>query len=125
MTKNKKILIIDDDYIAVEALQMILLEEGYEVISANVGEIGLNMVNKEKPDVVILDIKMPGMDGCKVCEKIKSNPDTKNIKVLMLTGFSTDEYFDESIKMKADWYILKPYEVCYMLKILDKLLNKL
>ncbi len=121
--KEKKIMIIDDDPVTVDALERLLVDVGYKVISAFTGETGLNKVIEEKPDIVILDIKLPDMDGLQVCGKIKEDQCTKDIPVVMLTGYDTDKNFDESIRKKADWYMVKPYSVNYMLKIVDRLLK--
>lgn len=74
--------------------------------------------------MVILDVIMPGMDGIHVCQKIKDNPDTNDIQVLILTGKNTDETFEKAVRKKADWYIVKPYDVVYLLKILAMLIKK-
>ncbi len=121
--KEKKIMIIDDDSATVDALEKLFVDVGYKVISAFTGETGLNKVIEEKPDVVILDIKLPDMDGLQVCGKIKEEQCIKDIPVVMLTGYDTDKNFDESIRKKADWYMVKPYSVNYMLKIVDRLLK--
>ena len=95
---GKRILIIDDDTIAVEALYKVLVKRGYQVMTACIGEIGLNKIITDLPDLVILDIMMPGMNGIKVCERIKNNPATKDIQVIMVTGQNTEEDFDKAIE---------------------------
>ena len=116
-------MIIDDDSVVVDALERLFVDVGYKVISAFTGETGLNKVIEEKPDIVILDIMLPDMDGLQVCEKIKEDQCTKDIPVMMLTGYDTDKNFDKSIRKKADWYMVKPYNVNYMLNIVDRLLK--
>lgn len=123
MSEGRKVVIIDDNPLAVESLETVFVNEGYKVITASTGETGLKEVIKERPDIVILDIMLPDMDGIQVCEKIKTNPVTGNIKVLMLTAYDTDESFDKSIMRKADWYMVKPYNVNHLLKIVNKLLK--
>ncbi len=123
MSEGRKVVIIDDNPLAVESLETLFVYEGYKVITASTGETGLKEVIKEKPDIVILDIMLPDMDGIQVCEKIKTNPVTGNVKVLMLTAYDTDESFDKSIMKKADWYMVKPFNVNYLLKIVNKLLK--
>ena len=123
MSEGRKVVIIYDNPLAVESLETLFVYEGYKVITAFTGETGLKEVIKEKPDIVILDIMLPDMDGIQVCEKIKTNPVTGNIKVLMLTAYDTDESFDKSIMKKADWYMVKPFNVNHLLKIVNKLLK--
>ena len=123
MSEGRKVVIIDDNPLAVESLETLFVYEGYKVITASTGETGLKEVIKEKPDIVILDIMLPDMDGIQVCEKIKTNPVTGNVKVLMLTAYDTDESFDKSIMKKADWYMVKPFNVNHLLKIVNKLLK--
>ncbi len=123
MSEGRKVVIIDDNPLAVESLETLFVYEGYKVITASTGETGLKEVIKEKPDIVILDIMLPDMDGIQVCEKIKTNPVTGNVKVLMLTAYDTDESFDKSMMRKADWYMVKPFNVNYLLKIVNKLLK--
>ena len=85
---KKTILIVDDEPELVKALQIRFEEEGFRVITAYDGSNGLEKTRTEKPDLVILDIVMPVMDGYQVCETIKNDPATKNIPVVMLTAKS-------------------------------------
>ena len=116
---SKKVLIIDDSVDTVEMLEMILKDEGYDVIIAYVGEIGVKKAKEENPDLIILDVMLPGIDGFQVCEKIKSDPDTKDIPIIMLTGKDMGDDFDKA----ADCYIKKPYDIEHLLKVFDKLLR--
>jgi len=122
--EKRKVLIVDDNEQAVEMLQIILEEEGYDIISAYVGEIGLKKASEEKPDIVILDIGLPGMDGYQVCEKIKSDPATAEIPVIMLTGIDMVDDFERAMEKKADWYIVKPYNVDHLLRTMEKLIDE-
>lgn len=120
---RKKLLLIDDNIQTIEMLQIILEDEGYEVITAYVGEDGLKKTAEEKPDLVILDVMLPGMNGYQVCEKIKNNPDTKDIPVIMLTGRDTGNDFDKAMEKKADWYVVKPYNIEHLLGVMKKLIK--
>lgn len=124
MNAKKKILIIDDDLNFVKAVELSLLKKGYEVDTAQVGEIGLNKLNKNKPDLVILDIMMPGMNGFQVCDRIKDNPANKDVKIVVLSGIDINEGFEKAMAKKVDWYIVKPFDLNYLFKILDMLFNK-
>lgn len=121
--EKKKVLIVDDDIQAVEMLTVILEDKNFEVIPAYVGEIGLKKAKEKIPDIIILDITMPGMDGFKVCEKIKTDPKTSRIPIIMLTGKDMGKDFDKAMEKKADWYIVKPYNIEHLLKVFDRLLK--
>jgi DNA-binding response OmpR family regulator len=120
----KKILIIDDEAEVVKVLQICLEQHGYKVVTSYDGENGLKKVKSENPDLVILDIMLPDMDGYQVCEKIKADPSTKDIPVIMLTVKSMGEDVEKALEKKADWYIVKPYDEKYLLKKIDYLLQK-
>ena len=95
--QRRKILVVDDDKIIVETIVQALEEDeyGYEMISASDGfEAGLQ-VSHFSPDLIILDIMMPDLNGYEVCKKIKSNPETKAIKIIVLSAYLNDETFRE------------------------------
>lgn len=120
---KKKILIVDDNPQSVEMLQIILEDEGFAVITAYVGEIGLKKATEEKPDILILDIMLPGMDGYQVCEAVKNNPDTGNIPIIMLTGKDMGDDFEKAMEKRADWYVVKPYNIEHLLGVIRKLIG--
>ena len=108
--ERKRILVVDDDPIIVETIVQSLEEDefDYEVISASDGfEAGLQ-VNHFRPHIVILDIMMPDIKGYDVCEKIKSNPDTKNTKVIVLSAYLDEEEFKKMKDHGADACFSKP-----------------
>lgn len=82
---TKRILLVDDDRSIVRILQLVLRREGYEVMVAYDGPEGLHLAWQEKPDLVVLDVEMPSMDGYEVCRRLHIRRDTMNIPVLMLT----------------------------------------
>jgi len=108
--ERKKILVVDDDKIIVETIVQSLEEDehGYEMISASDGfEAGLQ-VNHFKPDLLILDIMMPDINGYEVCRKVKSNPETKDIKIIILSAYLNDEAFKQMKEYGADACFSKP-----------------
>jgi excisionase family DNA binding protein len=108
--ERKKVLVVDDDKIIVETIVQALEEDehGYEMISASDGfEAGLQ-VNHFKPDLLILDIMMPDINGYEVCQKIKSNPDSKNTKIIVLSAYLDDEAFKQMKEYGADACFSKP-----------------
>ena len=108
--ERKKILVVDDDRIIVETIVQALEEDeyGYEMISASDGfEAGLQ-VNHFKPDLLILDIMMPDINGYEVCQKIKYNPETKETKIIVLSAYLNDEAFTQMKEYGADACFSKP-----------------
>ncbi len=108
--EKKKILVVDDDRIIVETIVQALEEDeyGYEMISASDGfEAGLQ-VSHFRPDLLILDIMMPDINGYEVCKKIKSNPETCDIKIIVLSAYLNDEAFREMKEHGADACFSKP-----------------
>ena len=122
--QRKKILVVDDDKIIVETIVQALEEDehGFEMISASDGfEAGLQ-VSHFKPDLVILDIMMPDIDGYEVCQKIKCSPMTKDIKVIVLSAYLDENAFKKMKEYGADACFSKPlpleqlkYEVAKLL----------
>ena len=114
---TKKILVVDDEFTIRELVAM-TLEPDYDVIKAKNGKQGLEMIN-EKPDLVILDVMMPKMDGYEVCEKLKTNPETRNIPIIMLTAKHAMEDLKKAIQVDVDEYITKPFEPELLKKRVD------
>lgn len=109
-TSKQKVLVIDDDETTIIQVQKILNDHDYDVIDANDGASGLDKVRKENPDVILLDRKMPEMDGNQVLEKLKTGAQVTNIPVVMLTGDNNIADFAESLKLGAQDYIVKPFD---------------
>ena len=105
----KEILIVDDEPSVVVALQFLMEQQGYDVLVAKRGEDALEMIYKYKPDLVILDIMLPGIDGFEVCEIVRLNPDYRDIKILFLTARRDEEEIAKGLALGADAYITKPF----------------
>jgi len=104
-----KILVIDDDQVNRETLEMFLLEKGFEVFTSGGGNEGIEAVREKRPDIVILDIWLRGMDGLEVLRKIKkAGPD---ISVIMITSYYHREATISAMKLGAYDYIYKPIDV--------------
>lgn len=106
---TEEILIVDDtpDHIAFAG--SILKSEGYKVYAASSGEAALNFLNKKLPDLIVLDIKMAGMNGLEVCRIIKENPDTMNIPVIFLTSENSSEVIRKGFEIGCCDYVTKPF----------------
>ena len=118
----KKILIADDDPDIRKIMTRFLSAEDYEVEVASDGFGAGARVMDFKPDLLVLDLIMPGMDGFEVCKRIKKNPRTSHIKVLAVTGYNTEENRGKIIKAGADGYLTKPIEKHRLIKEAERLL---
>jgi len=108
MTKDKKkILVVEDDPMISSMYKTKFEVDGFEVFTADNGATGLELAKKEKPDIVMLDIILPQLDGFSVLEQIKQDKATKSIPVIMLTNLSTDEDKKKGEKMGALDYLVK------------------
>ncbi len=112
---TKKILIIDDEQDIVETLQFTLEAEGYDCTAAFDGETGLNLAKEITPDLIILDVMMPKMNGYKISRLLKYDNAYKDIPILMITARSQND--DKAIGQEtgANEYITKPFELDYVL----------
>jgi len=122
---RKRILVVDDDPIIVETIVLSLEEDefGYEVISASDGfEAGLQ-VNHFKPHLMILDIMMPDIKGYEVCRKVKSNPDTKDTKIIVLSAYLDEEKFKQMKEYGADVCFSKPLPLTQLKEEVARLLE--
>lgn len=104
---KKKILFIEDESVLQKTFGEILKQEGYEMISALDGEIGLRLAKEKKPDLVLLDLILPKINGFSVLEKIKEDKETKDIPVVVLTNLEGLEDVDKALKMGATTYLVK------------------
>lgn len=120
----KKILIVDDETPIRDTISQFLRMNGnnFELATAEDGfEAGI-LVNQFMPDLILLDLMMPKMDGFKVCEKIKTNPTTKNIKLIVMTGFGTNENIKKAYDCGADKVLEKPFELQTLLEEINTII---
>lgn len=111
MTKamTKKVLIADDEQNIVISLEFLLRREGFEVFVASDGEEALIKLRAEKPDLVLLDVMMPKMNGFDVCQAIRADPDLAGMRVLMLTAKGREAEVSKGLGLGADAYMTKPF----------------
>ncbi len=121
---KKKILVVDDEIDIVDIVKIFLEGKGYEVVCAYNGEDALKVIKKERPDLIILDILMPEMDGFDVCRKLKSEKETMFIPIIFLTA--KDELADKwkGLFMGAFGYITKPFEEENLLGKIEKIFEQ-
>lgn len=104
-----KLLIVEDEADIRELISFNLEMSGFEILKARDGEEGLAMTRSESPDLIILDLMLPGIDGLKVCSHLKKDPETRNIPIIMLTARSEDDDIVNGLDMGADDYVTKPF----------------
>jgi len=119
----KKILIVDDEPEIVGILKFRLSSWGYETLSALNGEEALKVAATEKPDLILLDVMMPGMSGFEVLKKLKSQDITKAIPVIMVTVAAARAEMERGLKEGAAYYLTKPYDASELLERIKKLLG--
>lgn len=106
---KERILVVDDEHDILELIRFNLEREGLEVFTVDSGEAALAQANRIKPDVVVLDLMLPGLDGVEVCRRLKENEVTRGIPVLMLTAKAEDADIVAGLETGADDYVTKPF----------------
>ena len=120
----KKILVVDDEIDLVETLRFPLELEGYNVLVSHDGEDALNQARREKPDLILLDLMLPKLDGYKVCRLLKFDERYKHIPILMLTAKTQEKDKILGMETGADEYITKPFEMDLLINKVKAYLNK-
>jgi two-component system alkaline phosphatase synthesis response regulator PhoP len=123
MSKGK-ILVVDDEIYIVHILDFSLGMEGYEVVTALDGEQALEKLKMEKPDLIVLDIMMPKLDGYEVCKAIKSDPETRQIPVILLSAKGRNVDQKMGFDVGADDYITKPFSPRKLVERINQLLGQ-
>ncbi len=122
MSEKSKILVVDDEDTLRTVLSQELKGEGYEVETAADGLLALDAIKQNKFDLVLLDIKMPNMDGFEVLKYIKQNHN--DLKIIMLTGFADLKNAIESKKLGAEDFVSKPYDLVDLLTTIERVLSE-
>ncbi len=123
--EKKRILVVDDETTIIEIITQALGDAtSYQVSSARDGyEAGLK-IGTFRPDLIILDVMMPQMDGIEVCKRIKANPDTETIKVLAITGHPEEGNIDKAYRNGADLCLIKPLQMDHLRREVSRLLDQ-
>src|SRR3972149_10907161 len=108
-TTKPKILVVDDEPDILELVKLNLVREGYEVITASTGEQGLDLARTKLPALIVLDLMLPGMDGLEVCKRLRADPKTQGIPILMLTAKGEEADVVSGLEVGADDYVTKPF----------------
>lgn len=105
----KKILLIDDDVLVLKTIRKLLSLDGHELFECKSAEDALALVKKETFDLVITDIRMPGLNGIQMLEKMRADQKNQNLPVILITGYASEDAPLEAFRLNADDYILKPF----------------
>ena len=109
MPEQKKVLIVDDSVANADLLEALLVNFNFMALKAYSGEEALSLTEKESPDLVLMDVMMPGMSGFQVCEKLRENPSFSNVPIIIVTAKAKEESdIIESLEKGVDDYIFKP-----------------
>jgi two-component system alkaline phosphatase synthesis response regulator PhoP len=109
MTKTQSVLIVDDEPNILLSLQFLMKKTGYDVRTARDGEEAWAEISRAAPDLVLLDVMMPKIDGFSICERIRANPAWKDMRIIMLTARGRDVEREKGLALGADDYITKPF----------------
>jgi DNA-binding response OmpR family regulator len=120
---NRKVLVVDDDPSVRKLLNQTLEMEGYSVATAADGEEALEELPASKPDVVVLDVMMPKLNGLDVLDRIRRNPETSTLPVILLTAKSSKEDVWEGWQRGVDYYMTKPFDVEELLRFIEYVLE--
>ncbi|MEP4766585.1 MAG: response regulator [Roseibium sp.] len=118
-----KILIVEDNDMNLDMLSRRLQRKGYETVSARDGQAGVEQALSDKPDLILMDMSLPVIDGWEATRQIKANPDTKAIPVVALTAHAMQSDRDKAMEAGCDEFYTKPVELPGLLEIIKKLLD--
>jgi twitching motility two-component system response regulator PilG len=123
MSKNR-ILIVEDEESLLKLESILLTSKGYQVTGVTDGRAALMEIARNRPDLVVLDIMLPEVDGFEVCRRIKDDPATRQIPVVMLTAKKSSQDYARGVQVGADAYLTKPFKSVKVLEVVAELLRK-
>jgi DNA-binding response OmpR family regulator len=123
MIKAYKILVVDDDPYILMSLEFLMKKNGYDVMVARNGTEALELVDKQTPDLVLLDIMMPDVDGYEICKYIKKTVALKDTKVIFMSAKTKETDIKKGYDMGASLYVTKPFSTRELVKHIKELLN--
>ncbi|MEX2463268.1 MAG: response regulator transcription factor [Balneolaceae bacterium] len=121
---KKKILVVDDEEDLLDLIEYNLRREGFDVLKADNGETGIELAKQEVPNLILLDIMMPNMDGIEVCERIRNDANLMNTPIIFLTARSDEKSEVEGLNMGADDYITKPISTTKLISRIKAVLRR-
>ncbi len=124
MKEKKKLLIADDNESIHDILRRVFSSDEYDIVHAYDGEEALKLAEEQQPNLILLDVLMPRVDGRDVCRKLRNNPKTRDIKIIMMTAKGAQHDRILGLQLGADDYIPKPFSVHYLYRTAARLLDK-
>ncbi len=121
---KQRVLIVDDEEDILELVRYNLSKEGYKVTLASSGEEAMSQIKTEQPDLIVLDLMLPGMDGLEVCRKLKGSTDTRDIPIIMLSAKSEDADVITGLEIGADDYVVKPFSPKVLIARIRKIFGR-
>lgn len=119
---KKKVLIVDDEPNIIVPLEFLMKQNNYDVQTAQTGEIAMDLISDWKPDLILLDIMLPGMDGYEVCQKIRQKKEFRQTKIVFLSAMARSIDIAKGMGLAADDYITKPFAIDYVVGKIKELL---
>jgi len=123
VSTTKKILVVDDDPYILMSLEFLMKKNGFDVMVARNGTEALEIVEKQVPDIVLLDIMMPDVDGYAICKHIKSSKKLKEAKVVFMSAKSKETDIQKGYDLGASLYVTKPFSTRHLLKQVQELIR--
>ena len=117
----KTVLTIDDDTAITELLAMLLSTHGYDVLTANTGDAGIEIIKEKKPNIVVLDLMMPGVDGWQVCKRVR---EFSNVPIVVLSALDDPDMIASALDAGADDYLVKPVSSSILVAHLNRLISR-
>ena len=121
---SASILVVDDEPNIVLSLEFLLKQAGFRVRTVANGEAALAAIAQEPPDLVLLDVMIPGRDGYAVCQEIRSNPAWRNMRIIMLTAKGGDIQREKGLSLGADEYVTKPFSTRELVERVRRMLDR-
>ena len=121
---TKKVLIVDDEQNIAISVEFLMRSEGFEVVVAHDGEEGLARIRAHRPDLVLLDVMMPKLNGFEVCAAVRADPSLAGVRILMLTAKDRAAEIEKGISLGADAYIPKPFATSELVDKVKELLKE-
>ena len=122
--KENRILIVEDEESLLKLESILLSSKGYSVTGVMDGKSALDEISARRPDLVVLDIMLPELDGFEVCKRIKENPETAGIPVVMLTAKKNSQDYARGMQVGADAYVTKPFKSAQVIELIEGLLSR-